>query len=102
MKANTTIEFTCQDVAFHATGYYLPGRAARIYGPPEHCYPEEPPEFEFATLKAEVTAGVWVNAIWALETALYDDLIDAAIEAIEGQVSEFWDEWVQENDDDER
>lgn len=102
MKPNTTVEFTFQDVAFHATGYYLPGRAARIYGPPEHCYPEEPPEFDFCTLKAEVTAGVWVNAIWALDTALADDLTDAAIEAIEGQVSEFWGEWVQEGDDDER
>lgn len=90
MKPNTTVEFTCQDVAFHATGYYLPGRPAQVYGPPENCYPEEPPEFEFATLKAEVTPGAWVNAIWALETALYDDLIDAAIEAIESESIEDW------------
>lgn len=100
MKANTTIEFTFQDVAFHATGYYLPGRPAQVYGPPENCYPEEPAEFYFATLKAETTPGVWVNAIWALDTALVYDLTAAAIEAIEGQVSEFWDEWVQENDHD--
>ena len=90
MKANTTVEFTLQDVAFHATGYYLPGRPAQVYGPPENCYPEEPPEFDFCTLKAEVTAGVWVNAIWALETALYDDLIDAAIEAIEAEAINDW------------
>lgn len=90
MKANTTIEFTFQDVAFRATGYYLPGRPAQVSGPPEHCYPEEPPEFDFATLKAETSPGKWVDAMWALETTLYDDLIDAAIEAIESESIEDW------------
>lgn len=90
MKANTTVEFTLQGVAFYATGYYLPGRPAQVYGPPENCYPEEPPEFDFCTLKAEVTPGVWVNAIWALDTALADDLTDAAIEAIESELVDDW------------
>jgi hypothetical protein len=90
MKSNTTVQFELQDVAFYATGYYLPGRPAQVSGPPEHCYPEEPPEFDFCTLKALVTPGVWVNAIWALETSLYDDLIDAAIEAIEAESVDDW------------
>lgn len=90
MKANTTIEFTFQGIAFHATGYYLPGRPAQVYGPPENCYPEEPAEWEFATLKAEVTPGVWVNAIWVLDTSLADDLTDAAIEAIESESVDDW------------
>ena len=102
MKPNTTIEFTFQGVAFHATGYYVGGRPAQVSGPPEHCYPEEPAEWEFYTLKAETSPDKWVDAMWALETTLADDLTAAAIEAIERQVSEFWDEWVQENDHDNR
>lgn len=98
MKANTSMEFTFQGVAFHATGYYLPGRPAQIYGPPEHCHPEEPAEWEFHTLKAEVAPDKWADAMWALETTLADDLVDAAIEAIE---SESVDDWFGGYDDDE-
>lgn len=98
MKPNTTVEFTFQGVAFHATGYYLPGRPAQIYGPPEHCYPEEPAEWEFHTLKAETAPDKWADAMWALETTLADDLTDAAIEAIE---SESVDDWFGGYGDDE-
>lgn len=90
MKANTTVEFIFQDVAFCATGYYLPGRSAQVSGPPEDCYPEEPAEFDFATLKAETSPGRWVDAMWVLETTLYDDLTDAAIEAIEAESVDDW------------
>lgn len=90
MKANTTIEFSYEGVAFHATGYYLPGRPAQVSGPPEHCCPEEPPEWEFATLKAETAPDAWVDAMWALETTLADDLVDAAIEAIESESVNDW------------
>ena len=90
MKANTTIEFTFQGVAFHATGYYVPGCPAQISGPPEHCYPEEPAEFSVETLKAETAPGRWVEAGWALDTSLHAGLIDAAIEAIEAESVDDW------------
>ena len=42
----TTIQHTCKccDHEFEITVY--PGTPAQTYGPPENCYPEEPPEFE--------------------------------------------------------
>ena len=93
MKSNITVEFVLHGVPFHATGHYLPGRPAQTYGPADYCYPAEPAEFEFDTLKAEIGSGKWVNAIWALDTPLADALYIAAIDAIENQAADFWDGW---------
>ena len=90
MKPNVTIEFNALGQAFIATGYYVAGAPAQVSGPPEHCYPEEPAEWEFATLKVETSPDKWVDAMWALDTALADDLTDAALEAIEGESINDW------------
>ena len=90
MKPNMTIEFCWQGVAFVATGYYLPGRPAQTYGPPENCYPEESPEFDIETLKVETGKDRWVDALWALDTPIGDDILTAAIEAIESDRVDDW------------
>lgn len=50
MKMDMTVKFTEFGLDFEAEIVYWPGTPGRHSGPPENCYPGEPPEVEFYSL----------------------------------------------------
>lgn len=52
-KADVTlwIELDGQEYEVLVTGNLYPGRPGKYSGPPESCYPDEPPEWEITELK---------------------------------------------------
>jgi hypothetical protein len=82
------IEFTWEGNIIRATGDYEPGLPAQTYGPPERCYPEEPPEFAFDTCQVLDAPNVWLDATWILGTSVGDDWHALACEAAEAQLEE--------------
>lgn len=47
------ISFNALGLSFDANIRYQPGRPAKLYGLPEHCYPEEYPEIEIEHLEVD-------------------------------------------------
>jgi hypothetical protein len=69
---------------------YSPGAPGRTYGPPEDCYPDEPPEVDF--LKVDGTP-LWLNSdgVEYLLGALEDDiaLLDRIMEKEASDLHDF-------------
>lgn len=78
------IAFNCAGLVFDANINYMPGCPARMGGRPEDCYPEEDAELEFESLSCEGQ-----DAMFLLESKLYDELNEAAYEAALGSVADF-------------
>ena len=67
---------------------YIPGDPGRISGPPEHCYPPEPPEIEFEVRTAngcELFQSDFDEDVW-------DDILDTVLSIHEDLVAEARDE----------
>jgi len=48
MRFEMTVDY--EDITFGVEAHFTPGRPAKVYGPPEDCYPEEFPEVEYELL----------------------------------------------------
>lgn len=54
MPKNPVVNFTFNGYQFRLEEYdYIPGIPGRYSGPPEHCFPDEPPELEPVKLLIE-------------------------------------------------
>lgn len=80
---------------FLVVGNYYPGCPAQVSGPPERCYPEEPPEVEILDLFLIGMSPVqWKTDVgWLLNKRVipaekFDDLHDRLLE----QLSSSWDD----------
>jgi len=66
-----------EDIEVEVVVHYSPGSPGRLSGPPERCYPPEPPEVEVAIAKRTDT-GVVVPPGWldydAMEQAICDEI----------------------------
>lgn len=66
--------------------FYTPGRPARISGPPESCYPEEPEEFDIVLLVQLDQA----NEPWQIIDIDSEPLTEVVIEALKAKRDENW------------
>jgi hypothetical protein len=89
------------DFEFEADVSYSPGRPAKIYGPPEYCYPEEPAEAEFLNYGpfSDMEEAV-LYAAWADGTPVSLDEIGPIAAQIEAAMIEKYIEEVESDDND--
>jgi hypothetical protein len=75
-----TINVLGLDVDFSA--YYTPGDPGRVSGPPEKCYPPEPPEVEVDELTTEDEQRTY-DMMVLLQSDVADEICEKVIDAIE-------------------
>jgi len=61
--------------------HWHPGAPERISGPPEDCYPADPPECEIESLLVEY-AEAWVEATFLLDSDACDEIIEDCIQSL--------------------
>ena len=61
--------------------HWYPGAPARLYGPPEDCYPEDPAECEIEYLMVEHEGG-WMDAAFLLNSDCAEEIIEDCTQSI--------------------
>ena len=61
--------------------HWHPGAPARLSGPPEDCYPEDPPECEIAFLRVILSHGT-MSATFLLDSDCVDEIIEDCIQSL--------------------
>jgi hypothetical protein len=61
--------------------HWYPGAPARLSGPPEDCYPEDPPECEIGYLMAEHEGG-WMDATFLLESDCVEEIVEDCTQSL--------------------
>lgn len=69
------ITYNGEIVPIHISSYSH-GSAARTYGPPENCYPEEPPEMEWEPISKDKDLNQFINDLsddekWLIEEQIW-------------------------------
>lgn len=67
------ITFTAIGLRFEAEVDYTPGTPGRYSGPPEKCYPHEPPEVEITALTVDGK-----DAMFLLDSTMQPEIEEAA------------------------
>jgi len=71
-----THQFRSLGLTLEATiTHWHPGAPERISGPPEDCYPADPPECEIAFLRVILSHGT-MSATFLLDSDLVDQIIE--------------------------
>ncbi len=71
-----------------------PGRPARLYGPPEDCYPEEAPDFDFELfIETKDKDGKYIETALQKEIEDYIDMDDLHEEIIEKGIERIDDDY---------
>ena len=66
------------DVEFN----WSPGDPGRVWGPPEHCYPPEPPELEILSIKRSDTLAPVVDELDCIQVydRVWDDIAEGVLD----------------------
>ncbi len=84
------------DLSYEVEISYSPGRPARVWGPPELCYPADPPEWETAEYEEDV-AFFLAHKMPELDSRTRLQFINAAVKFLEDEwTSDGFDEKVEE------
>jgi len=80
-QVNFVQEINVLGLDLKATGIYIPGDPGKYSGPPENCYPSEPPEVTVHTLVYQDEQQNY-NMMPLLESDVGEEICDKCIEAV--------------------